>query len=318
MGMFPFLWNVYLVILVLILRCRCHEWVDNESNHHRSLILKVYPVPDVGSSLILSNRTVFGCQLKTWDSKELFPPVFRRYINVTNIYQIRSKLYDSLKPIPILQWAVMDFRPCPHFQHNVGHRAERGHCASHLQIWMEFAFFDHDVEEAYHRYKPEYLTSTSYSSVTGTFQVKEGGEYVKNGIPYSPNDLMLIFEDGVVSTPQLNMTNLLEDIQRTEPFDILPLMNCSEARLATMNVASAAHGKSKHSLAGVTDEVHAGSQVCLAAYVITRKAAITLSRLMDVCGRGIEMQLVALAQEEFISIRHLPPDRSYFVDQSPE
>ena len=316
--MFPSVWNVYFVILVVILSCYGHDWPDDESDHHRSLILKVYPVPDLGSSHVLPNRTVFGCQLKTWDSKELFPPAFRRHINSTNIYQLRTRLFDSLKPISMLQWAVMDFRPCPHFRHNVGHRAERGHCASHLQIWMEFAFFDHDVEEAYHRYKPEYLTSTSYSSVSGTFQVKEDGEHVKNGIPSSSNDLMFIFEDGVVPSPQFNMTHLLDDIQNAEPFDILPLMNCSQARLSMMNVAAAEHGKIKHSSLGAIDEVHAGSQVCLAAYVITRKAASTLQRLMDVCGRGIEMQLVALVQEEVISMRHLPSDRTYFVDQAPE
>lgn len=280
-------------------------------DHHRSLILKVFPFIDLGQSKLIPGRTVFGGQIKTWDSKDFFPLDFRPFVNDTNIYQIRSDLYDKMAPLHVLQWPVIDYRPCPHFQHNVGHRNERGHAASHLQIWLEFSYFDHDTNEARFRFKPEYTTSTSYSSVSGTFQALENGTLIRNGRQFLDNDLMIIFEDGVVPDPKFNLTLLMKDIQNAEPFDIMSLMNCSQPRLQALSIASNVHS-SKAVKQTIVDS-H-GTTMCMAAYVITRKAAKTLSRLIDICGKRIEHQLAAFAVEDFITIGKLTSTRSHFVD----
>lgn len=288
---------------------------DISRKSRRSLILKAYPVPDVGTSELFSGKTVFGCLLKTWDTKELFPVQLRSFINESNIYMIRGTLFDNLKPLPMLQWPAIEFRPCPHFQHNIGHRNEKGHCASHSQIWLEFVFFDQDILEARYRYKPEYLTSTAFSSVSGTFQVKEDGALIKNNIPYLDDDLMFIFEDGIQVAPHFNISGLMADIQAAEPFDVLPLMNCSNIRQQNMVntvLSSRSHSHGKHN---INEEAQLSSSMCLAAYVIKRKAAKLLSRIVDVCGKRVEYQLTAFAEEEIITIGQLKSPRlPYFVD----
>ena len=55
--------------------------------------------------------------------------------------------------------------------------------------------FDNDVLGAIHRPKPEYITSNTYSSVSGVFQAASNGSLYKNGIPFLDDDILIVLED---------------------------------------------------------------------------------------------------------------------------
>jgi hypothetical protein len=312
---------LFVSILVLLGNGNSQHSEENSSieGNRRNLILKVFPVADLGTSSLVSEHVVYGALIKTWESKEFFPLKFREFINETNIYQIRSALYDQMRPIPMLQWPAIEYRPCPTFSQNGGHRNERGHGASHLQVWLEFSFFDHDVNEARFRFRPEYISSSSYSSVSSTFQALENGTLLRNGQQYKDDDFIFLFEDAVQTTQFFNLTELIRDIQKSEPFDILPLMNCSQTRQQMIsNSGITSHHLNKHKSFTSEHLLQGGtSNICLAAYAIKRKAARSLGRLVDICGRRIEQQLSSFAMEEFITIGQFAGRAPYFVDYGP-
>jgi len=168
------------------------------------------PTVDVGVSGVVPNITLYGGVIVS-DQKsitsslythlEAHPHIEHNKTQIGDVLQTRSsnvKRLSSLLPFDLLKWPVINTRPCPNYQHTGHNRLERGQGMSHLQIWLEFVFFDNDVLDARVRKTPEYITSNDYSSVSGIFQSVENGSLYKNGIPFKDDDIMIVLEDTAV------------------------------------------------------------------------------------------------------------------------
>lgn len=280
-----FFFRVYIFLSVL-------AWqAFTKIEHGRHLAVVFNPVVDRGSSSWLSNTTVFLAQLKTFDCHDC--PTADLHLNVTEASLYRDNV-SSILPITSVHWSILQSRPCPGFQGTSAHRVERGHGMSHLQIWEEFTFFDRDTDEARFRPKPEYLTSNSYSSVSGVFQAFANGTLLKNDVPYQDNDLQLVIEDGIVPVQNFSLNVLAKDLQQNK-FDMLMLMSCPVA----------SHHHSSVHAAAVKHHGHArdAPPICLSAYAITRSGARLLTSLFDVCGMRLDHQLAVLTNEGLIRVK---------------
>jgi hypothetical protein len=165
------------------------------------------PQIDFGSSQLVVNRTVYAGVIVS-DKKSIINTIYSMQNNVsTTIDRLLDKRRESVKalveqlPLSVLQWAPINTKPCPHYGHSSHGRYERGTGLAHLQIWLEFLFFDLDVIDAMNRPTPEYITSNSYSSVSGVFTAYPNRSLYKNGIPFLDDDVMLIFEDSALVVP---------------------------------------------------------------------------------------------------------------------
>ena len=174
------------------------------------------PTIDVGVSGVVPNITLYGGVIVS-DQKSITSSLYTQIephvhiehnkTHVGDILQTRSsnvKRLSSLLPFDLLKWPVINTRPCPNYQHTGHNRIERGQGMSHLQMWLEFVFFDNDVLDARVRKNPEYITSNDYSSVSGIFQSVENGSLYKNGIPFRDDDIMIVLEDTAMALS--NMT----------------------------------------------------------------------------------------------------------------
>jgi hypothetical protein len=161
----------------------------------------------LGNSSMVPNITVYGAIImstatsnleltKTWrDSISSFTN--NQSLSASDVSSLRlahARDMISQLPFPVVEWPPVFAGPCPQIAH--GHRTERGLAFAHYQIWLDFIFFDHDVLLASERkdFKGEY-SSTSFSSTGGSYSVSENGTLYKNGIVYSEDDIIVIFED---------------------------------------------------------------------------------------------------------------------------
>lgn len=296
---------------------------DGFSDGRRSLA-SFSPIVDLGNSSVLGDRSTFAALIRTFggdfdSSKEK--------LSEGDLERARHSLQASL-PIPLVQWNTLTSRPCPQYTSTASHRVERGHGMSHLQVWLEFIFFDNDVDEARFRPKPEYLLSNWYSSVSGAFQAYENGTRTKNGLLYLEDDIMLIFEDGVVPTANFSMAALAHDVQNVflqrshnnSAIDFVSLMHCDNEKSlhqhhshnhnALHSATGSASARGTRSLRNNNpnnnhekDSIGSNSAICLGAYAITRRAARILAKILDVCGKRVASQLQAFASEGLLSAR---------------
>ncbi|KAJ1431449.1 hypothetical protein B484DRAFT_448371 [Ochromonadaceae sp. CCMP2298] len=193
----------------------------------RRLAHKAKLVPDLGTQALLRGRTVRAAVIAS-DTKSLqatHPALLHLHetANVSAVAVALGSLLEQrshnlqqlevamkLAEVPLLRWPYIRSKPCPHFLHghmntgsnngNTGHhteRSERGLGLSHLQVWMEFVFFDNDVVDAMHRPTPEYITSNWYSSSSGSFTAHANQSLSRDGIPFLEDDVLLVLEDGV-------------------------------------------------------------------------------------------------------------------------
>lgn len=164
----------------------------------------------------------------------------------------------------------------------MGHRmSDTGHGLSHFQIWTDFVFFDQDVLEARLRPTPEYVASTTYSSVSGHFQAFPNGTLSKNGVPYLDDDLLVILEDNLVlniSYAHAVEQNLREIFLSLKDVDVLWMTSCPP----------------------LTQQQEG---TCNYAYVASRRAYRSIVEHFDICGRSLESQLLTMEHRKLIRMR---------------
>lgn len=270
------------------------------------------PKIDYGSNRILENLTVYGGIILN-DRKSITATIFQKGDQqtasnhsealVSDILNKRAKNVHSLvaaAPFELSKWPTINTRACPHYLHSGHNRIERGQGMAHMQIWMEFVFFDHDVLDARQRKTPEYITSNSYSSVSGIFTAVQNGSLYKNGIPFLDNDVMLVFEDTAVLLPNISTvpedssqwTRLLRQSLTSTSTDIISLghhhSNHTEHSLHHHNARALLDS---HASGGQITEHSPTAQVSANAYAITRAGARKLLKCYDLCGRLMEEQL---------------------------
>lgn len=210
------------------------------------------PIPDRGYDNIVPNRTIYAAMLMKNN-----PQYSEKFDQVNDTLQFLGKT------IKFRKWPSIETKPCPAYHLHGSHRnrTERGHGLSHLQIWTEFAFFDRDVLEARVRKVPEYVTSNSYSSVSGTFQAVENGSLYRDNQLFLKEDILLVTEESLDTFKHVNITRLLDRMTK---------MTDGIAVIATC---------------------HQQNAICMHAYAVTRGCAESLSKMYDVCGPPIEQQL---------------------------
>ena len=168
--------------------------------------------------------------------------------------------------------------PCPHGSSKT--KAERGHLWAHLQIWMDFVFFDHDVLLAVQdkRVKGEYY-GTSWSSKNGIYMASENGTLYKNNLLFYEEDILVIFEDDAdIASGEINSTlhTVLHAELSNMSTDLLYLGQCEE--------------KSAHRL-------------CSQAYAVTRAGCRKLIKNLRPCGLALDEQFVLMAKQRWLTHR---------------
>jgi len=172
------------------------------------------PKIDVGVSGVVPNITLYGGVVVS-DKKSIIASLYspieghtHEEHNLTHVEEVLKIRHENVKnltsvtPFELLHWPMINTKPCPNYQHTGHNRLERGQGMSHMQMWLEFVFFDVDVLDARVRKVPEFITSNDYSSVSGIFQSVENGSLYKNNIPFLEEDIMLVLEDAAVLLPE--------------------------------------------------------------------------------------------------------------------
>lgn len=225
------------------------------------------PVVDIGNDRILVYRSLFGAVILPRGKK------MHDEMNHT--------LLLAGEPLVFRKWLPIETKPCPHYSPSSSaaaaaqaspHRSERGHGLSHMQVWLDFEFFDRDVQEARFRKVPEYVLSTTYSSVSGTFQAFPNGTLHKNGREYLDEDVLLVAEESLDSFKHVNGSRLVERLQGL-----------------------------KSGLA-VIASCHRQNSLCLHAYAITRGACRVIAKEYDVCGAPAEHQLYNMWKRKLFNV----------------
>lgn len=306
------------------------------------------PIVDVGVSGVVPNITLYGGVILS-DQKSIASSLYihqeththveHNKTQIVDILQTRSgnvKRLSSLMPFDLLKWPVINTRPCPNYQHTGHNRLEHGQGMSHLQIWLEFVFFDNDVLDARVRKTPEYITSNDYSSVSGIFQSVENGSLYKNGIPYLDNDIMIVLEDtavvlsnithGNTADVKINLRQHLSKVLSDINADIInlgttgnnPLHNRSrqltegdknmEHSSESNNASHTTHTNTHHSknathTTGIPPIV-TQSTITAYAYALTRAGAKKLIHCYDHCGHYIQDQLTECVEGELLTHAH--------------
>lgn len=291
------------------------------------LLCAKIPVPkiDHGSSSLVHGRTVFGAVIMS-DSKST---IARMHLHphsindidetVRRILSFRLSNTDTLVKgfdFELYRWPMVNTQACPHYLHSKHSRSERGFGMSHLQVWMEFAFFDHDVLDAMGRPTPEYITSNSYSSVSGVFTALQDGSLIKNDSPFLDEDILLVFEDNAVWHRQFNNSEsaTADSDERTKTLSaVLSNISVDVLSLSNSNVLNTIFSNSnEHPAAASAVELSAGlraagSAFTPSAYALTRRGARKLIAFYDHCGGTLEEQVAYFAEHGLLTIATASP-----------
>jgi hypothetical protein len=318
------------------------------------------PEIDYGTNLLVFNRTVYASLIMS-DAKSVAASLHLRSnkevhstnhtkleSNVASILAARAANRDAFNPtlgFQVSQWPTINTHACPHYPHSGHSRTERGFGLSHLQIWLEFYFFDHDVIDAMHRKVPEYISSNTYSSVSAIYTSVQNGSLYKNGIPFLDEDIMLVFEDSVTHLPQYmnssgvrmdstalsaalsamstdvlslgsGRSSLPVELQQHRHYRSLQEANtAAEAGSSTAGANPAdSHGDSAHaqhsprttSASSDSSLAHTPAQAFTSnAYAITRRGARRLAACYDHCGSALEEQLQNCVYAGLVTWAHI-------------
>lgn len=250
-----------------------------------------FDINKMGTDQFIFNRSVYGAII-TSDYARLHgpdapPPAADSLViltvptNATAAEIAHIRTHNALAvvaqlPFPVVHWPPVFTQPCPYGKSKS--KTERGHFWAHLQIWMDFTFFDHDVILAVQRkeFKGMYH-STSWSSRAGSFSAAENGSLYKNGLPFLDDDILVIFEDDAdIASPDINATLKAE----------LPKMNTDVLYLGHCEERSGSSGS-----------------LCSHTYAVTRAGCRKLRQHMRPCGLAIDEQFAMMAKEKHITHR---------------
>lgn len=229
---------------------------------HRSLRIES-PVVDRGNAYWVENKTVHAVILSTG-------------CDFNSSGQSKYKHFFANFPVPLITWTKIHTKVCPHYIRG-SHRVEKGYSLTHLQALMEFHFFDNDVDEARFRKVPEYVTSTTYSSVSGSFLALANGTLYKNQLVFRKSDILLVFEDNI---------DLIINATEASIFDMLRI-ELTQMKVDVLSLGSC---------------LSSDQQLCTNAYAITRHGAKVVSQYFDVCGNKMSSQISKMANNKLITI----------------
>lgn len=322
------------------------------SSHSYSQMIKnglPTPIPDQPNMTWIQNKSIHAAILQTCQFKKSHEAIHIRHLlqceKISSSASLSSSPFLSNFPLLFTTWPVIIGQACP-FSHQeannhlplsssssssphqpvqINHH-EKGYGLSHLQIWLEFIFFDPDLLEARLRNPPEYLTSNSYSSVSGIFQTFPNGFLLKNHVPFQEKDILLILEED--SIPLLNMTSnhhlqiLEEELTRLHHLEILMLSSCSIPMVQPTGIIQHPPNFRKRRLSDTNNHLPPQSQhqknhlpthnsnpsfhhrECFNAYALTRHVARILSKYYDACGRLFDHQMIQIAKHHNITLIH--------------
>jgi hypothetical protein len=181
-------------------------------------------------------------------------------------------------PFPVVHWPPIFTKPCPYSKNQ--HKTERGLAFAHLQIWLDFVYFDADVIATYKRGDVKgkgMYTNTAFSSVSGTYSVAENGTLYKNGKVYSEDDIIAIFEDDA-DIAVVNINETMVDEFSTMTTDLLFLGWCK--------------GRAARPV-----------PLCAHAYALTRRGARKAIEHFEPCGLALDEQLVIFGKNNWLTYR---------------
>jgi hypothetical protein len=341
--------SLHFLFVSLLLLCtvfnvfRCSSTITRLDYYGRRLV-SFNPVADRGNGSWIANRTVHGALLQTCQlvKTHLASHIKHPHIceNVSASATSALSHVSSNIAIPFFAWPMVLGKACPSslfpslhppshtssssLHHRLPISHERGYGLSHVQIWLEFVFFDIDLLEARKRSPPEYLTSNSYSSVSGIFQTFANGTLLKNGIPFLEDDVIFVLEEDSVpflnaNFSQENFEILKDELQRLHN-GVLIFKECSHSGFGVHGRPTRDENRSSPSLfnsrhlrrlntdshsyisEGRSDQNHhhlihqstlpAHQNSCFNNYAINRKIARSLSSFYDVCGKNFEHQMI--------------------------
>lgn len=185
------------------------------------------------------------------------------------------RILQNILPFQLTRWSGAVALPCPQFPGFP--RGERGLTFAHYRIWRDFVYFDEEVQRRLHVNSSEVAESADK-----VYVAFPNGTLVKNGTPFLPDDILVIFEDDAVSCIANTNETLLSEFSQMKDVDILYLGWC-EGRAARP------------------------VPLCSHAYAITRASAAKLIKYLEPCGRAIDEQLVILAKNGWLRYRRASP-----------
>jgi hypothetical protein len=288
------------------------------------------PKIDYGTNRIVPNRTVYSA-ITMSDGKSIAAYLHQRSEHgvhsnnrtqlehdLSEIYKARANSREAIvqsMDFETFQWPMINTHACPHYPHSGHARTERGFGLSHLQIWLEFYFFDHDIIDAMHRKVPEYITSNSYSSVSGIFSSVQNGSIYKNGIPFLDDDITVIFEDTATWAPHSSASDSNSTTQSHNLAQLSAALRSMKTDILSLGTGkSPAPARTKHgrglqdgSQPGQSDAPTAGTHngplfLTSNAYAITRQGARKLAACYDHCGAPLEEQVLHCAEAGLVTI----------------
>ena len=253
--------------------------------------LPPFDINKMGTNEFIFNRSVYGAIIMSdyarMHGPDAPPPAADSLVMLTvptnatsaQIAAVRShnaRAMVAQLPFPVIHWPPVITQPCPYGKSKS--KSERGHFWAHLQIWMDFVFFDHDVILAVQRKEVKGMYhSTSWSSRAGAFSAAENGSLYKNGLPFLDEDILVIFEDDAdIASSDINAT-LYAELSHMNT-DLLYLGHCEER--------SGNFGP-----------------LCSHAYAVTRAGCRKLKEHMRPCGLALDEQFAMMAKEKHITHR---------------
>ena len=191
---------------------------------------------------------------------------------------IHARQFVKALPIAVVEWPPVFTKECPrhHLKRRHHGATERGLALAHYQIWLDFVFFDHDVLAEFNKTKQEYA-STEYSSVSSVFMVAPNGTLYKDSVPFSDDDILVVFEDDADIAVQDVDSSLRQELSDMH-VDLLFLGWC-EGRLARP------------------------VPLCSHAYASTRRGVRKLIKHFEPCGRALDEQFVIMGKNKWVSYR---------------
>jgi hypothetical protein len=265
----------------------------SRSLRHKAMPPPPFDITKMGSNHVVFNRSVFGAIIMSDYARMHGPDVPRDLppesteirtasvnASAAEVAAVRShnaRVVVAQLPFPVIHWPPVMTQPCPHGQGKS--KSERGQLWAHLQIWMDFVFFDRDVILALGRKEVKGMYhSTSYSSRAGAFSAAENGTLYKNGLPFYDEDILVVFEDDLDIAPGVDVNATLKAEFTAMNTDVLYLGHCEEK-------AGKLVGKCSH------------------AYAVTRAGCRKLVKGVRTCGTSLDDQLASLANRKVITHR---------------
>lgn len=292
----------------------------NQNTADRRRLITFNPVVDRGNSSWIENRTVHGAILQTCHFLKTHSHL-RHSGPLSHFHNCGKSKAESIEigqfPIPFVSWPIVNGRSCPiplmqhHNSKSSGmiSQVEKGYGLSHLQIWLEFVFFDHDLLLARLRTPPEYLGSTTWSSVSGTFHSYSNGTLTKNGVPFQEDDFLVVIEEDSLTRLNIstvNLNTLEKELSVLNLNEILLLRSCGHPVRNSKhdNTITSSHSESNETLSDSmmhhrllsssalsSQSIHGNNHICFSSYATTRHVIRKLSDMYDVCGRGFDQQM---------------------------